>query len=136
MPEPTTTTAIGATTLIGTAAAVPILTLFGVSTGLRPDMLMAALAGSIAAMVFLNTVPSTGDTLLELFRTSIKRVFVSIASSVVGGYATPLFMLALTSPPDPVVLGTAFVVGAGAQTLLPKLIETLGNLLPKPRAGL
>jgi hypothetical protein len=42
---------------------------------------------------------------------------VSMASALVSGYLTPLLML-LISMPDPLALGVAFAVGAGAERVL------------------
>lgn len=118
MPEPTTTSA-AAVTLATSAAALPVLTLFGMPLGLRPDELLAGFAGAIAAMSLLDSVPSTGDTIRELFRTSMRRVSVAVGSAVTAGYLVPL--LAIASPvkiPVELELSLAFVCGAGAQRFL------------------
>lgn len=123
MPEPITPAAV---TLLATTAAVPVLTVFGISLGLRADVLLAGFSGAVAAMTLLNSVPSTGDTTRELVRTSLKRVGVAVGSAVTAGYTTPLVAL-VDGVPLPMILSVAFVVGAGAMQLLPWLIERFGK---------
>lgn len=124
MPEPTTTAAAAAaTTLSAAGITVPPLVLLGVNMGLRPDMLMAGFAGAIVAIVLLSSVPTSGDTWQHLISTTVKRMFVSAASSLTAGYLTPLFLLPLASPPNEIVLGFAFAIGAGAQHFLRKAID-------------
>lgn len=120
MAEPTTTTA--AALFIGSAAAVPMLTLFGMPLGLRADELLAGFAGALAAMVLLDSVPSTGDSLRELVRTTIRRVGVAVASAVLAGYCVPL-IAALLGVPTAVELGLSFLLGGGAQRLFRAAIE-------------
>lgn len=120
MPEPTTATA----TLAAGAAVVPVLSMFGVPLGLRPDELLAGFGGALAAIILLDTVPSTGDTWRELVRTSMRRVFVAAASAVTAAYLVPL--AAILSPvavPIPAELGVCFACGAGAQRLLRVAID-------------
>lgn len=124
MPEPTSTAA-GAT-LVGSAVTVQALTAFGVSLGLRADILIAGFAGSLVAIVLLNTVPSTGDTWPELVRTTLRRMLVALASSLTAGYLTPLAML-MANLPDALVLGGAFAVGAGAQRVLAKAVNKVSS---------
>lgn len=121
MPEPTSIA-----TLAGSAVAVPVLTIAGVSLGLRADVLLAGFAGAVAAMTLLNTVPASGDTTRELMRTTLKRVGVAVGSAVTAGYTAPL-MAMLNGVPEALVLGVSFVVGAGAMRLLPWLIERFGS---------
>lgn len=130
MPEPSLSTAA---IMTGAAAAVPTLVVFGVSLGLRPDVLLAGFSGSVAAMGLLNSVPSTGDSARELLRTTFKRVGVAVASAVTAGYASPIVAL-MAAIPDALLLGISFVVGAGAQQILPKLILRLGDPQPRPKA--
>lgn len=120
MPEPTSTTA--AATLVSAPAAVSVLTAFGVNLGLRPDVLVAGFAGALVAIILLGRVPSEGDTWQHLLRTTIKRMAVSLASSLTAGYCTPVVMLAV-SMPDPLLLGAAFGIGAGAQRVLRNAID-------------
>lgn len=113
-------------TLLAQAAVVPIITAFGVPLGLRADVLLAAFAGALAAMALLNTVPSSGDTLLDLLKTSLTRVGVAAGCAAFGGYAAPLVAL-MISMPDTVILGVAFILGAGARRILPLLIDRFGR---------
>lgn len=115
MPEPTST--VASATFGASMVTVPALTAFGVPLGLRADLLIAGFAGSIVAIVLLNSVPSSGDTWSELCRTTIRRMFVAIASSLTAGYLTPLALL-LASLPDSLLLSAAFATGGGAQHVL------------------
>ena len=126
MPEPTST---AVATLAAAAAAVPALTAFGIPLGLRPDLLIAGFSGSIVAITILNTVPSSGDTWQELIRTSLRRVFVALASSLTAGYITPLVPIIATA--DPYLLGSGFVIGAGSQSVLLNLIRRAGGSAPQ-----
>jgi len=131
MPEPTSTAAALATT---TAAGltVPMITAFGIPLGLRADVLIAGLFGSLVAILVLNSVPGTGDTWQELVRTTAKRVGVAVASSVTAGYLTPLVLL-LAKLPDPVFLGVAFGVGVSAQRVLLLLIARIDQMTAKAK---
>jgi hypothetical protein len=134
MPEPTSS---AAATLVGQALAVPALTVAGISLGVRPDVLLAGFCGAVAAIGLLNTVPSTGDTLLELVRTSVRRVGVTVGSAVTAGYIAPLLNV-VNGVPDWLVLSVGFVAGAGAPKILPWLIERLGlgqGAKPPPPSG-
>lgn len=123
MAEPVTTTAAHAT-LAASAAAVPVLSMFGVPLGLRADELLAGFAGALAAIALLDSVPMTGDTLFELIRSSLRRVFVALSSAVTSGYLVPLLALASPIPlHQSLELSLAFVVGAGAQRILRAVIE-------------
>lgn len=125
LPEPSSTVAAAATQVALVAAAVPVLTAFGVPLGLRVDVLLAGLFGALAAIALLNSVPSSGDTWRELIRTTIKRTFVVIASSVTAGYLVPGMAPSGTSLSS--MLLVAFVVGAGAQKVLASAIERFGS---------
>lgn len=118
MPDPLSS---GAATLIAAGAAVPVLTIYGVSTGLRVDILLAGFVGSLAAIALLNTVPSTGDTWRELLRTTFRRVGVALGSAAVAGYLSPAFMPVEISLGS--LLACSFVVGAGAQKFLNAAID-------------
>jgi hypothetical protein len=102
-----------------------MLTAFGVNLGLRADVLIAGFFGSLVAIILLNSVPSVGDTWQHLVRTTFKRMFVAVASSVTAGYLTPLALL-LASLPDALLLSAAFGVGGGAQRVLLILIAKFG----------
>lgn len=128
MSEPTITTAAGAT-IAAAMTTVPPLVLLGVNLGLRADVLIAGFAGALVAIVLLNSVPSEGDNWQHLMRTTVKRMFVSLASSLTAGYFAPLFVFIVSriifpaSEPNPalleaLLLPTAFGLGAGAQKAL------------------
>jgi hypothetical protein len=123
MPEPT---ASAAATLAAQALAVPALTVAGMSLGIRADVLLAGWCGAIAAMALLNTVPSTGDTWIELMRTSARRIGVSVGSAVTAGYLAPLLGL-INGLPESLMLSVAFVAGAGAMRILPIVISRIGR---------
>ena len=125
MAEPTTTT-VAAATYAAATLSVPLISVFGVGLGLRADVLIAGFFGSLVAIILLNSVPSSGDTWQELLRTTFKRMFVALASSVTAGYLTPLALL-LASLPDALLLSAAFGVGGGAQRVLLILIAKFGN---------
>lgn len=123
-------------TLAAAAAAVPVLTIFGVPLGLHADDLIAGLFGAVTAIVLLDSVPSTGDTVRELARTTAKRVGVAAVSAVMAGYAAPVAgvivagLLAAILPAGragelekPFVLLCAFVIGGGAQRLFKVAID-------------
>lgn len=119
MPEPASTSA---TTLIAASAAVPALTAFGVPLGLRPDVLIAGFAGSLVAIVLLNSVPTVDGTFMGLVRSTARRMAVAFASSLTAGYLTPIVLM-VASMPEPLLLGMAFVVGGGAQRIFAAVIN-------------
>ena len=102
------------------------ITAFGVSLGLRADILIAGFFGSLVAIILLNTVPGTSDTWVELLRTTVRRMFVAFASSLTAGYLTPLVML-MVQLPEAALLGGAFAVGGGAQQVLTGVIRRLSG---------
>lgn len=108
-------------TLAAATTAVPVITLYGVSLGLRPDLLIAGFGGALGAIALLNTVPSTGDTWREMLRTAGRRLFVMLASSLTAGYLTPLSLL-LANVPESLLLAGAFAVGAGGQGVLARAV--------------
>lgn len=123
MAEPIPSAAV---TLASQALAVPALTIAGMGLGLRADVLLAGFCGAVAAMALLNTVPGSADTVGGLLRTSLRRIAVSVGSAVTAGYTAPLLGL-INNVPDPLLLSVAFVAGAGAQQILPWLIERFGK---------
>ena len=125
MAEPSSTAT--ALTLVGTAVSTQALTAFGVPLGLRADVLLAGFLGSLIAIILLNTVPGSSDTLRDMVRLSVRRMAVAWASSITAGYLTPLVLL-VASVPESVLLPMACLVGAGAQSFLRSLI---GKYLPK-----
>lgn len=126
MPEPVSSTAAGVATVAVAAASTSALTAFGVPLGLRADLLIAGFAGSLVAIILLNTVPGTGDTWRELLRTTLRRMAVGFASSLTAGYLTPLAML-VAALPESLLLGGAFAVGGGAQQVLMFAIKRLSG---------
>lgn len=129
MPEPASISTAGAT-LAAAPAAVSALTLFGVSVGLRPDVLIAGFSGALVSIVLLASVPSEGDTWRHLLATTVKRMFVSLASSLTAGYLTPFFLLPVADGRELVMLPTAFIVGAGAQKVLRGAIDRFSSAGP------
>ena len=127
MAEPTTTASL---TFIAATVSVPAITVLGIPLGLRPDLLIAGFGGSLVAIILLNSVPTRNDTWRELIRTTIRRMSVACASSLTAGYFAPVMPLvpllgSLMS--DPVLLGTAFGIGGGAQEVLRFVIRKLGG---------
>ena len=109
------------------AVIIPPLTAFGVSLGLRPDELLAGFLGAIAAIALLNSVPTSGDTLIELARTSMRRVVVAVASAVTSAYLVPLAAIVFPTIPQGVELSMCFVLGAGAQRFLRAAVDKGAN---------
>jgi len=127
MPEPTST---AAATLAAAAATIPMISAFGVPLGLRADFLIAGFAGSLVAIILLNSVPGSSDTWRELVRTTRRRMMVAFASSLTAGYLTPLAML-VAALPESLLLGGAFAVGGGAQQVLMFAIRRLSTEAPR-----
>jgi hypothetical protein len=130
MPEPAST---AAATIASAMVSTSAITLLGIPLGLDAAMLVAGFAGSLVSIILLNTVPPYGDTWRDLIRTTMRRMFVSMASSLTAGYLTPMVMLAVALP-DPLVMGAAFGTGAGAQKLLMSTIARL-NTAPAQQGG-
>ncbi len=139
MPDPTGAAALGAavtTSTAAAAAAAPALYLFGVSTGLRQDMLVAGFAGALVAMVLLNSVPKSGDTVRALLEDTGKRAFTALASAIAAGYIGPVVAL-MDRLPESLLLLATFGVGAGAQRILRAYIDRIearvrGGAAPEP----
>ena len=132
MPEPTSTAA-GVLTVATATATSTMITAFGVSLGLRVDVLIAGFAGALVAIILLNAVPGSSDTWRELLRTTMRRMFVAFASSLTAGYLAPLALLAAQLP-DSLLLGGAFAVGGGAQQVLVFAIKRIsGQAQPAPQ---
>lgn len=124
MAEPTTTTAT--ITMAAATVTMPVLTIFGVPLGLRPDLLVAGFAGALVAIILLNSVPGQGDTWRHMLRTTMRRMGVVLASSLTAGYLVPLALL-VASLPESLLLSGAFAVGGGAQQVLAFLIRRLSG---------
>ncbi len=125
MTEPVTGAHIAAV-MVPPAVAVPMLQLFGYNLGLSADVLLAGFSGAVAAMALLNSVPATGDTWRELLNTSARRMMVAVGSAMTAGYTAPLVSL-INGVPPALILSVSFIVGAGAQQMLPWLIERFGK---------
>lgn len=123
MPEPTST---AAATLVGAATTVPIVTAFGMSLGLRADVLVAGFAGALVAIILLNSVPAADDTWRTLARVTMRRMAVVLASALTAGYLAPLALL-VAALPESLLLGGAFAVGGGAQQVLVFAIKRLSG---------
>ena len=133
MPEPTTTAA-GVLTVATATATSTMITAFGVSLGLRVDVLIAGFAGALVAIILLNAVPGSSDTWRELVRTTLRRMMVAFASSLTAGYLAPLALLA-ASLPDSLLLGGAFAVGGGAQQVLVFAIRRISGQAQQANGG-
>lgn len=120
MTDPVLTPA--SSTLAAATATVPLLSIFGVNLGLRPDLLVAGFFGALVAIILLNSVPASSDTWREMVAGTLHRMAVAAASSVFAGYGTPILLLALQIP-QPLLLGVAFVAGAGAKKILAALVR-------------
>lgn len=122
-----------ATTLAAAAVVVPVLSAFGVSLGLRADILVAGFFGSLVAIILLNTVPSEGDTWLNMVQSTAKRMFVALASSLVAGYFAPLVPWLVPAMPETAVLGVSFVIGSGAQKMLAAAVNRGTKTIEEPK---
>lgn len=116
MPEPTSTT-VATAMIAAVSSSIPVITFFGVATGLRTDVLLAGLLGSFVGMILLNTVPGDTDTWRNLMRTTMRRMMFAMASAITAGYLMPIVLWAVKVP-DSLMLGVACVVGASAQRFL------------------
>jgi len=123
MAEPTST---AAATLLAATASLPIITAFGIPLGLRADLLVAGFAGALVAIILLNTVPATDDTLREMVRVTLRRMAVVLASTLTAGYLTPLALL-MANVADVALLSGAFAVGGGAQHVLVFVVTRLSG---------
>ncbi len=81
MAEPTST---AAATLLAATASLPIITAFGIPLGLRADLLVAGFAGALVAIILLNTVPATDDTLREMVHAK-QWLLTTLAMLIVAG---------------------------------------------------
>lgn len=131
MPEPVTP---AVATMAAAPPAVAMITAFGINLGLRPDVLVAGFAGALVAIVLLGSVPADGDTWRQLLRTTWRRMWVSVASSLTAGYLTPAVLL-VADPPAPVFLACAMTVGAGAERILRRAIERYDPATTKAAAS-
>lgn len=128
MAEPTSTTA--AATIAAAATTIPVLTILGIPLGVRPEILMAGFFGGLVGIALLNTVPASPGGALAAAWTTIRRMIVTLASSLTAGYIAPMLSSVMTFD---YLLGTAFLVGASAQHVMTMLVNRL-NLPPAPAA--
>lgn len=102
---------------------VPVLTILGVSLGLRPDILFAGFCGALVSILLLNSVPLVGEGVSARISNTVQRLFVALSSSVSAGYLTPLIVSIIPAMSEPWVLGSAFVIGGGARVMLQNFIK-------------
>lgn len=138
MSEPTTAASIalypsagsgafaGLTPAAGVGSAVQVLTIAGVSLGLRPDFLIAGMLGAVVSIFLLNSVPLVGDGFGARINNMAQRFGVVLCSAVTSGYLTPLVastLTVITTVSEAWLLGLAFVVGAGARAFLQRILK-------------
>lgn len=110
-----------AATITATTVSVPVLSLFGVSLGLHPGLLIAGAFGAFVGIVLLNTVPGEGK---PWWYAVLRRMLVMAASSVTAGYLTPVVM-GWANLSDAMQFGAAFVIGGSAQLMMQAVIKRL-----------
>lgn len=111
-----------------------ILTIFGVSLGLRPDFLVAGMLGAVASIFLLNSVPMEGFGVLARISNMAQRFFVVLSSSVTSGYLAPLVTSLISAMNAELQLGVAFVIGAGARVLLQRIIQRYSDAIHAPKS--
>lgn len=109
--------AAGSGVNLSMGGAVQILTIFGVSLGLRPDYLIVGMLGAMASIFLLNSVPLEREGFSARLSNMFQRFFVVVSSAVTAGYLAPLFVGLLRLETD-WAMATAFIVGAGARMFL------------------
>lgn len=133
MPEPTTTTAAAATIAAATAT-IPVLTILGIPLGVPPETLIAGFFGGLVGVILLNTVPPADGGVWASVWTAARRMAVTFASSLTAGYVAPMFsgIIAVIPGVTPygALLGSAFLVGAGAQRVMAKAVEKFAPAPP------
>lgn len=108
-----------AATITATTVSVPVLSLFGVSLGLHPGLLIAGAFGAFVGIVLLNTVPGEG---MPWWYAVLRRLLVMVASSVTAGYLTPVVMI-WANVSEPMQFCIAFVIGGSAQLSMQAVIK-------------
>jgi len=128
MAEPTSTT-IAAATIAAAATTIPVLTILGVPLGVPPETLIAGFFGGLVGVILLNTVPSSDVGMWPALWTTARRMAVTFASSLTAGYVAPMFSGIIAAVPGVTpygaLLGSAFLVGAGAQRIMAKAVQKL-----------
>lgn len=108
-----------AATITATTVSVPMLSVFGVSLGLHPGLLIAGAFGAFVGIVLLNTVPGEGK---PWWYAVLRRMLVMAASSITAGYLAPVVMV-WTNLSDPMQFCTAFIIGGSAQLSMQAVIK-------------
>lgn len=108
-----------AATITATTVSVPVLSLFGVSLGLHPGLLIAGAFGAFVGIVLLNTVPGEGKA---WWYAVLRRMLVMAASSVTAGYLTPVVMM-WANLSEPMQFCAAFIIGGSAQLSMQAVIK-------------
>jgi len=127
MAEPISSSAVTLASTVTAAAAVPALTILGISTGVRLDFVLAGFSGSLVAIVLLNSVPSSGDTWRHMIGTAVRRMAIAGASALLAGYLAPA-LIDLAGIPERMAMAVAFVAGAGAQRVLQAAMSRLNKV--------
>ena len=134
MPEPATTTAAAVTTIAAATATIPVLTILGIPLGVPPETLIAGFFGGLVGVILLNTVPPSDSGAWAAICTAAHRMVVTFASSLTAGYVAPMFsgIIAVIPGVSPygALLGSAFLVGAGAQRVMAKAVEKFAPAPP------
>lgn len=125
MQSPVSTQFATTMTTVVSAIAPSELVLWGIETGLRSEVLLAGFCGSIVAMVMLNSVPHEGTGWQGVMYSAGRRFAVAVASCLTAGYLTA-GAGTFFSAAGPTLL-SAFVIGAGAQTILQRAIAAFGT---------
>lgn len=112
-----------AATITATTVSVPVLSMFGVSLGLHPGLLIAGAFGAFVGIVLLNTVPVEGST---WWQSVLRRLLVMVASAVTAGYLTPVVM-SWANLSEALQFCTAFLVGGSAQLIMQAAIKRLAR---------
>lgn len=108
-----------AATITATTVSVPMLSVFGVSLGLHPGLLIAGAFGAFVGIVLLNTVPGEGK---PWWYAVLRRMLVMAASSITAGYLAPVVMVWMNLS-EPMQLCTAFIIGGSAQLSMQAVIK-------------
>lgn len=133
MAEPTSTAAatIAAAATTIPVLTIPVLTILGIPLGVRPEILFAGFFGGLVGIALLNTVPSTVGGGWAALLTAVRRMCVTLASSLTAGYIAPMLSGAVSFDN---LLGISFLVGASAQHVMTWSISKL-NLQAVPGAA-
>ena len=92
------------------------------------------ITGSLVAIALLNTVPATDVSISGLLKSTARRMTVAAASSVTAGYITPAIMTTVGLN-EALMLGSAFIVGGGAQQFLAGIINRFVSKIASPTSS-